>query len=390
MPDEPTMTETQVKTKTVSKTAMAIAVAFLGISAIAAAAAMTTTTPSGQGAPKCTDTDVSTVNAGNMPLATYQYANINKKGTTTGLGGTNNQPMIGEDKCWNNTRILEYFCNVKQNKVSWNSYNCPTGTNCVNGACAPQYMPCTETDNGIDHLSKGSTKGYILETNTLMDYTDNCVASSTYLNEAYCYAGYVNGVTTTYAKLEEFTYDCANQGMICSDGACVSASSTLIEKGNLIFQSLPLESNVLYNDVNDLSKIALHAFVEDIKIDSVQFTLLLSNSTTIIHDLYLVDAFFNPPQGMILAGPIDLMPSPNIVGAYYVKFDNLNLTLSESANQSTKLVLKGSVSGVFSGSHAQVKVKMAPSTDILGIGLSSASSISPIGGLQTLSWLESY
>jgi hypothetical protein len=137
MPDEPTMTETQVKTKTVSKTAMAIAVAFLGFSAIAAAAATTTPqmAPSGNGAPKCTDTDVSTVNAGNMPLANYQYANINKKGTTTGLGGTNNQPMIGEDKCWNNTRILEYFCSVKNNKVSWNSFNCPTGTNCVNGEC---------------------------------------------------------------------------------------------------------------------------------------------------------------------------------------------------------------------------------------------------------------
>ena len=159
MSDEPTMTETQVKTKTVSKAQIAIALAFLGVSAVAAAAALTTMSPDGKGALVCKDTDTATVNAAGMPLATYKYVNLSQKGMTVGLG-SNNTEMIGEDKCWSGTRILEYFCNVKQNKVSWNSYNCPTGTNCVDGACvAPMtsgQMNFQKVEVGTNKLMNGS------------------------------------------------------------------------------------------------------------------------------------------------------------------------------------------------------------------------------------------
>lgn len=139
MPDEPTLTPTQVKIKTVSTAKIAIALAFLGVSALAAAAALTPMAPDGKGAPVCTDIDIATVNAAGMPLAIYQYVNLGQKGIATGLG-SNGVQMMGEDKCWNNTRILEYFCNVKKNIVSWNSYNCPTGTNCKDGACGAKSI----------------------------------------------------------------------------------------------------------------------------------------------------------------------------------------------------------------------------------------------------------
>ena len=116
MSDEPTMTETQVKTKTVSKAQIAIALAFLGVSAVAAAAALTTMSPDGKGALVCKDTDTATVNAAGMPLATYKYVNLGQKGVATGLG-SNGVQMMGEDKCWSGTRILEYFFVIGNNRL---------------------------------------------------------------------------------------------------------------------------------------------------------------------------------------------------------------------------------------------------------------------------------
>jgi len=47
--------------------------------------------------------------------------------------------MEADDKCWNEKRILEYFCDAKSGKVSWNSFDCAGA--CENGAC--KEIECT-------------------------------------------------------------------------------------------------------------------------------------------------------------------------------------------------------------------------------------------------------
>ena len=81
----------------------------------------------------CIDSDVTDKNDVGLPISIYKFANLGVKGHIKGLHPTTDEFYEAEDKCWNDGRILEYFCNESTGKVSWNSYDCPGA--CVDGAC---------------------------------------------------------------------------------------------------------------------------------------------------------------------------------------------------------------------------------------------------------------
>lgn len=136
-------TATEVKTKVVSKTAMAVAVAFLGFAAIAAG--MLTLPQSGPSGNNCFDSDYATKNDGGSSVLRYSFINQAIKGTAYGIQTNSTQFVSSTDKCWNDKKLLEFFCDVKNNKVTWNSFACAAGTSCVDGACVKPVPVYDET-----------------------------------------------------------------------------------------------------------------------------------------------------------------------------------------------------------------------------------------------------
>lgn len=150
-------TATEVKTKVVSKTALAIATAFLGAAAIAAGlVSLPSTDPMyGYNNNTCWDSDYTIKNDAGMPLFRYSFVNQATKGTAYGIKTGTSGYFAGTDQCWNDKRLLEFFCDVKNNKVTWNSYNCAAGTSCVDGACVkPAPVDEVELSVKLDPESK--------------------------------------------------------------------------------------------------------------------------------------------------------------------------------------------------------------------------------------------
>jgi len=107
----------------------------------------------GEGVPSetdgaCLDSDVTEKNFAGMPMSVYQFVNVFKLGHIKGLNPTTGAFMEADDKCWNEKRILEYYCDAKTGKVSWNSYDCPSG--CADGACQEVVCPAAPVNaNGV-------------------------------------------------------------------------------------------------------------------------------------------------------------------------------------------------------------------------------------------------
>ncbi|OGF35951.1 hypothetical protein A2482_03370 [Candidatus Falkowbacteria bacterium RIFOXYC2_FULL_48_21] len=97
----------------------------------------------------CLDSDVTENNFAGMPSSVYKFVNVFKFGHVKGLNPTTGAFMEADDKCWNEKRILEYYCDAKKGTVSWNSYDCPSG--CADGAC--QEVICPEAPANAKGLS---------------------------------------------------------------------------------------------------------------------------------------------------------------------------------------------------------------------------------------------
>ena len=97
----------------------------------------------------CLDSDVTENNFAGMPINGYKFVNVFKLGHVKGLNPTTGVFMEADDKCWNEKRILEYYCDAKKGTVSWNSYDCPSG--CADGAC--QEVICPEAPANANSLS---------------------------------------------------------------------------------------------------------------------------------------------------------------------------------------------------------------------------------------------
>lgn len=68
---------------------------------------------------------------------------------------------------------------------------------------------CTDTDGGLDY----SVKGHVLDPNNLEDVWDYCAGNT--LREFYC---------DENPDSQHLDYDCASEGKVCTDGACVAPS----------------------------------------------------------------------------------------------------------------------------------------------------------------------
>ena len=188
--------------------------------------------------PTCTDTDSST----------YPTINYTLKGTAS------NQTASLTDYCFSNTTLYEFYCNSSGNlRINLNSYTCPSGYNCSNGACvsAPTCIPvtCTQlnrncgiSNNGCGvNLNCGTCENGFSCVNGLCKVT-NCTDTDNGVNVSikgriYGFDGYNYFSNWDYCALGGVAdYVCYNDpsmgvwgtafmscpsGTTCSNGACV-------------------------------------------------------------------------------------------------------------------------------------------------------------------------
>ncbi|MBI3032238.1 hypothetical protein HYY69_02085 [Candidatus Woesearchaeota archaeon] len=102
-------------------------------------------------APTCTDSDVAAKNDDNQPLFAHTYFNIKQKGTAYGLytdPKTKVQSITSKEDYCEGTSLVEFACNVKENKIEWDGSKCPEETVCDNGACVSVVSSTTEDTSG--------------------------------------------------------------------------------------------------------------------------------------------------------------------------------------------------------------------------------------------------
>ncbi len=130
--------------------------------------------------------------------------NYNTYGTTETYTNTISTGKYN-DTCNGNT-LTEYSCNTDKT-LGTTTYTCANG--CYNGACkenATITPTCTDSDNGKDYYTLGTTEVYTINKNT-EKYTDVCYGNI--VAEYYCNTDNMWNMTT---------YTCENG---CSNGACI-------------------------------------------------------------------------------------------------------------------------------------------------------------------------
>lgn len=136
-----------------------------------------------------------------------------------------NKPLA--DYCWSKDTLMERTCNGVY--PSYVNYECPSGYGCYEGACvAETEQPedkCTETDDGVNYLTWGVTKGKLDTTGVFDKYQDTCTTKlggsaettvSKYIKEFYC-----GNDGKTHVK-----YDTCPGEYMCDDGQCVLSYET--------------------------------------------------------------------------------------------------------------------------------------------------------------------
>ena len=334
-------TNTMVKTKTVSKTAMAIAIAFLGIAAIAAAGAglrsqnnKTSATSLSRAGYVCQDTDTTDQNFAGMPMQTYQYVNVYQKGKTKGIHPTTGQVVVGEDKCWDNGRVLEYYCDKKNNKLSWNSYNCEFG--CNDGEC--EYF---------------DPQGCFV-TNLSCDDGDSCT-------EDWC-----------SPSTQECKHNLYPSYVLDNTSGCSSSSTN----GWLNFEATSTTYNELIEGENNFGSFSLSAIEENISIEKVQFRLAVNNANN--PNLSFDSFIMRDNSGSVVAGPVEAVFSnkSEAFDVYNIIFYPAGLIISNTNNT---LTLYGSISNLIVSNEFFVTMEthILPSNYIEGTLLSNGEKIVP-------------
>ena len=152
------------------------------------------------------------------------------------------------------------------------------------------------------------------------------------------------------------------------------------ETGVLNLVVKQMMSNKLLNGSQDLGVVALDALNEDIVINNLKFTIWLTSGsypTTTLANLRLIDE--SNGEENIIAGPINLMADQTKPGTYYVTFSDVNYVLSAQdpklMDAQKKLLLKGDITGVSTGSYVGVRIN--PAKDVVGTGMNSGQKISP-------------
>jgi len=413
LPISAASTATEVKTKAISKTAMAVAVAFLGFAAIAAGlVALPQSDPMyGYNNSNCWDSDYTVKNDAGMPLFRYSFVNQAMKGTAYGIKTGSSEYIAGTDQCWNDKRLLEFFCDIKTNKVTWNSYNCAVGTSCVVGACVSAGKPDLTVVN-ISVMPDDNNPGKkIVAVNVKNNGNAPALSFGVNLYQKNADGGSqiivwpeVAGVGDDVPKWGSAEVGPGNIATYAISGLSLPATVTLAsevdpnnqvkesnetnnyleksftEVGKMNFQVKQI-SFKLTNGGQDLGVIDLSALNEPITFNSIKFTIWNVSPTTTLSNLRLVDETFYGGAGEnIIAGPIELVADPNESGTYYAIFNNIaNFVLPsydpKLVDWQKQLTLKGNVSGVSTGSYVGVRIN--PAKDVVGTGMNSGKTISP-------------
>lgn len=401
-------TATEVKTKVVSKTALAIATAFLGFAAIAAGlVALPQSDPMyGYNNNTCWDSDYTVKNDAGMPLFRYSFVNFGTKGTAYGIKTNSNEYVAGTDQCSSDgKRVMEFFCDIKANKVTWNGYACPSGTSCADGACVSAGKPdLTVVDISVMPDDNNPGKKIVavnvknignaeaLSFGTVL-YLKGVGINNTVIVEPY-EPGYDDsfpswgsvgvgpGQMVTYAISDISLPTTVILASAVDPGNLVKESNetnnylekSFVESGKMIFE-VGSVSNKLNNGTQELGVVELSALNEPIILNSLKFTVWPVSST--LANLYLVDKTFN--QENIVAGPVTLVADPVQAGYYYATFDDIKLTLPEydpkMVDWQKTLVLQSNVTGVATGAYVGVRIN--PAKDVVGTGMDSGLKISP-------------
>ena len=107
------------------------------------------------------------------------------------------------DTCLNDYNLKEYYCS--NNEIEYVVSTCPSGYVCGSGKCIQETEICTDSDNGQDLMTKGTTtKG----TDT---HTDSCDSTNN-VREYYCDNNALLSIVSPCPV-----------GGTCSDGQCIQA-----------------------------------------------------------------------------------------------------------------------------------------------------------------------
>ena len=165
----------------------------------AGATAQSTATVSVQALPSCSDTD--------------NGANLYVKGTATGQTSGGVQ-VAQTDYCSNQNTVVEFACSYGAvGYVTSNTFTCPSGHICQDGACVAQNpATCFDSDGGQNLFVFGYATGIDGNSGQLVNKSDTC--NGQYIVDYYCHENHVFGGQTSCP---------ANYA--CSDGVCVLQSA---------------------------------------------------------------------------------------------------------------------------------------------------------------------
>ncbi|MFH0714048.1 MAG: hypothetical protein V1722_05520, partial [Candidatus Micrarchaeota archaeon] len=139
----------------------------------------------------CTDSD-----NGNNPSVQGTLRRVSSGGSL----------QVFYDKCSSST-LTEYYC-AADNSFASAQITCPSGTQCLNGACK---TTCSDTDGG-DAIAVKGTVTYINSLGATATETDSCITSGTsQVSEFYCQNG----------AMVQTSHYCSS-GQMCSNGACIN------------------------------------------------------------------------------------------------------------------------------------------------------------------------
>ncbi len=156
----------------------------------------------------------------------YSTVNYNVRGTTTGLHAQFKTLVTMKDSCISETKIKEFYCNVKKNVVTSTEADCPQNSRCYQGAC----VPLTCEDNDGFNIKQNSTISYSSAEGIVNVVGADYCESSTKIVEFVCGGedvSWPNGVQNVYQyphTLAQAVHLSCPTGLVCEKGACVKNS----------------------------------------------------------------------------------------------------------------------------------------------------------------------
>lgn len=146
------------------------------------------------------------------------------------------------DQCKDANTLNEARCNADNSGTS-TAIDTPCQFGCQNGACLPAPVAtCTDSDAGLNFYQKGHVTGGMYQGPGAADHSlnaDDICTNETTLSENYCYTagqaidlkGAVSSALPGGTPGQKYgawaSYNCANEGKACWDGACgIAGTST--------------------------------------------------------------------------------------------------------------------------------------------------------------------